>query len=286
MRVVRRLGVIAVLACVAVLLAPARADAAPRVVVTPSTGLSDGQTVTIVGTGFDPSDTIGVCEVVLDSSPGIEDCIGPRSVEFPDRSGAFRSELRVERAMLSGEHHRYIDCAIDRCAIGASSIPSLERQAIADLAFDVPPLVGQPNLAIKNQKTGALRGEDRTNADGVGQTVLRLVEPGSKWTFAVGVRNDSFEGPANISVTAPRPSAVTVRYFVGYYDVTDLVTGDDLLFRGMVEGNLFDDFKVFAVQFSVPKEAPVGTTERFLVTARSGTMVDAVGLGVRVVAGS
>jgi hypothetical protein len=88
------------------LAAPASAQEAPSITVTPSTGLRDGQTVTVDGTGFSPnattfgSLTVGLCpaDIVDDVTQASLRC--GATVAFPvpvDDNGVFQAQLQVFR---------------------------------------------------------------------------------------------------------------------------------------------------------------------------------------------
>ena len=94
----------------------AEAQAGPAVTVTPSTGLQDGQVVTVTGTGF----TTGTSDIGLAQCPASPSsfilCVGQKVV--PASQGSFSATFTVRR-IVGG-----VDCASapGACVIGATNL--------------------------------------------------------------------------------------------------------------------------------------------------------------------
>ena len=103
----------------------------PRVTVTPDTGIVDGQTVTVQGSGFDPSvQDIGIAQCPFGGT--INDCIGQQVVSAS--SGSFSATFTVHRFAST------VDCAsvARRCFLGASNLnglPVFTQQVFVPLTF-------------------------------------------------------------------------------------------------------------------------------------------------------
>jgi hypothetical protein len=112
----------------------AQAQGEPSITVTPSTGLQDGQTVTVTGSGFSPDVTaIGLAQCEAPNS-----CSGQTVV--PASGGSFSATFTVTRFVLG------TDCAESpgRCLLGASNLNgdggAFNESDLAPLSFgpDVP----------------------------------------------------------------------------------------------------------------------------------------------------
>src|SRR5262245_60560093 len=125
--------------------------------VTPDTGLASGDAVTVHGAGFTPGASGGVCQAVVNGSPGTEDCGSPISVIFVDSNGEFSISFTVARFIQVGGQQ--IDCA----APGAACvIASAEAADIAGTVVITPisftPATGtpRPDLVFKRRDTQQL----------------------------------------------------------------------------------------------------------------------------------
>jgi hypothetical protein len=178
---------------------------------------------------------------------------------------------------------RTVNCWSEQCVIGAA-----ETNNIASTATYSAPLTFvhvQPDGRIRRLSDSTIFGNDVYNSDGSsGQTVTHPIAPGADWSFAVQVQNDG-ERTDNITVTAaPILSSpnITVRYFVGYFDVTSHVTGTGFTFADVPPGEI----RRLPVQFRASSSAPVDARSHQLVTFTAGNapVIDAVRVGVRVIA--
>jgi hypothetical protein len=110
----------------------ARAQTTRTLTITPDTGLTDGDTVTLHGTGFTPFSAVYYCEGVFGASPTAADCgTGPFSTNA-DASGEFTAPFSVDRVMNIGVHGS-VDCAQPgaNCGIGAEDFFAPEPGAVA-----------------------------------------------------------------------------------------------------------------------------------------------------------
>lgn len=118
----RVLGIVVVVAAVLVPASPAAA--AGGITVTPSTGLVEGQTVSIHGSGWLPNHTIGFCQAVPSASPSPSDCGGGLyGGATANGSGQFTASLVVKRSIFVPGLNRQVDCAdpAEGCAIAAGA---------------------------------------------------------------------------------------------------------------------------------------------------------------------
>lgn len=129
-------GAVAAVAA-AVLAFAAPASAAASITVTPNSGLSDGQTVTVKGTGFAPNTTVLVleCPANATGSNGGSVCDvndGKIGNNKSDPSGAFTTTLTVKVKPSSS-----VDCTKQACVIQAHEgfNPSTGQTATAPLSF-------------------------------------------------------------------------------------------------------------------------------------------------------
>jgi hypothetical protein len=255
------------------------AFAARSLTATPSTGLIDRQTIAVFGAVFNPNAAVGYCQAIQSASPSVNDCAsGGASTTTASASGDFHGGVFVRRLIFVPSLGRTVNCAVESCVIGAAEFTGFDvipgTVAYAPISF----APGQPDGRIKRRSDGEITGDNVYNSDGFGQTRIRAVQPGTTWTFAVQLENDSPTAD-NIKIAAPPSSApITVHYFVGYYDVTVPVTGGGFTFTDQAPGQL----GTFAVHFTVDPGAPLGAGADPLITYTSNTAgaIDAVRVGV------
>lgn len=134
----------------------------PKMTASPSTGLDDGQNVTVTGKGFKHHEEVGLTECVAGSTDGSE-CvaeagIGNADEVRADKSGHISATFNVARILtLFGQT---IDCAqAPGCVIGAIELdePTGSVDSVAPISFDpsVPPLPPL-NLAVHIDPTGTV----------------------------------------------------------------------------------------------------------------------------------
>jgi hypothetical protein len=142
-----RIALVPVLALGAAVVAAAPASAAPKLVVTPSTGLTDGQTVTLDVTGFNTTGNIvGASECatgpVLLSSCDVADTL---QVTTPNTS-SFTFSYTVTRHIVTTDNGA-VDCAVPHsCQIAVQSIDLDNVIAHAPIEFTAP----RVNLRVSN----------------------------------------------------------------------------------------------------------------------------------------
>ena len=111
-----------------------------RVVVTPSAGLTDGQSVTVALSGFAPSATLGWCQAVVAPVPAATGlCGGPIRTGTADATGALSDPAYpLARNIYVPALARWVDCAnpAERCVlVAAEEHDIIASVATADLAF-------------------------------------------------------------------------------------------------------------------------------------------------------
>ena len=129
----RKAFVLVVVACAALAVASSTASSqvGPSATVTPDTGLVDGQTVTVQGSGFDPSvQGVGIAQCPFGGT--VNDCIGQQVVSAS--GGSFSATFTVHSSALA------VDCAsvARRCFLGASNLdglPVFTQQVFVPLTF-------------------------------------------------------------------------------------------------------------------------------------------------------
>ncbi len=94
---------------------PAGAQVAPSVVVSPSTGLVDGQTVSVEATGFPPTTTLAVIECQPGATTATECDIAASELFTSDASGQLTVDYATARLIFTEARGR-VDCAIDACS--------------------------------------------------------------------------------------------------------------------------------------------------------------------------
>src|SRR5262245_42728111 len=112
--------VIAVVVCFGALLLapPAHAQTTRTLVVTPDSDLVSGDRVTLTGSGFTPG-LVGVCELVLDATPGREDC-GIVASFSADANGEFSGQFTIRR-FLETSSAGPVDCAAPSATCGMAA---------------------------------------------------------------------------------------------------------------------------------------------------------------------
>jgi hypothetical protein len=234
----------------------------------------DGQEVTVDGTGFRPNAKIEILECVTDPADPT-DCSPTFTTTVASAAGAFSGAYVVQQ-FLAPPGAPPVDCSPPGvCVIAAAEVVDIPGTIVTS-PFEITAV--QPDGRIRRRSDGVITGDGIYNLDGAGQTRIRAVAPGTKWTFAVQVENDG-DVPDDITVTAPPGSPpFAVRYFVSYFDITSQVTGLGFTFTDVAPGQVW----TFAVQFNVAPDAPLGGQHVSQVTFQSGTAprADTVVVGV------
>jgi hypothetical protein len=108
----------------------------PHVSVTPNTGLVDGQTVTVRGSGYAPGSSLGIvqCPTGADS---IDDCDGRTAHSFSaDAAGNYVQSLTVLRVIRRSSIGEETDCAVPgSCIVASVYIHGFQGLATAPIQF-------------------------------------------------------------------------------------------------------------------------------------------------------
>jgi hypothetical protein len=281
----RRFGIsiaVMLVATIAVGSSPDAAGIARTLTVTPDADLVAGDVVQIDGSGFTPTASVGLCQGIVDATPGINDC-GPIIGQFlTDANGEFSRQFAVHRFITPSSVGATVDCAAPgtTCGIGAAEAADVTGTVVV-VPIGFAPATGtpRPDAIVANIATGALFGDDLYTTNGATQSKSRKVVVGDKWSWALRVQNDGDVGDDLVVSALPR---FGVRFFVGYYDVTSFVTGGGFTFAGVPAGTMLP----MAVQASTDFMA-VGDLYTVIVTVRSGAapeLRDVVHLRVRAIA--
>ena len=184
--------------------------AAPALTVSPSTGLVQGDVVTVTGTGYPANSTIGVIQCKLLSS-SVDDCnLSTLSYAMTDASGSFSTSYSPRRILtVAGTG---IDCAdAAACKLGAGDVIDQDQSADAAIRFDpaVPPpppptltvtpstllLDGQTVTVtgagyVPNRSVGVIQCPDPALTSGANCafSTLQFVTPDASGAFSVTVR--------------------------------------------------------------------------------------------------
>ncbi|MGH9008084.1 MAG: neocarzinostatin apoprotein domain-containing protein [Acidimicrobiales bacterium] len=114
------------------------ARANPTVAVSPATGLADGQTVEVTGSGFGTGSQVAVGECRTGAT-SVTDCsVVGALVATVDSSGSFMIQVTVSRVLTIGSST--LDCSTGgSCVMAAGQLPSLTTFATAPISFAPPP---------------------------------------------------------------------------------------------------------------------------------------------------
>jgi Neocarzinostatin family len=168
---------------------PASADG-PSITVAPSTGLTDGQTVTVSGTGFTvPTPhflAIGECANV--TSPGFGDCDQSTVNTSVVNTEDFVETYTVAR-FITTANHGALDCAVPTaCTLAVQAFTLQSNQVVAaPISFSTT----VPNLRILNAR------------------LIHSVSPGEPVELVVRAVNDG-SVPANWSISQSNDVGLTV----------------------------------------------------------------------------
>ncbi|KHL15797.1 neocarzinostatin family protein [Mumia flava] len=122
---------------VVMLVAAPAASAAPQLDVSETTGLSDGQSITVDGSGFDPNlegIAVGQCK---EGFTGPSDCNLQGGATFRNADG---SGTIATVTLKLAESFNGIDCTTQQCVIGAAPLPTASSQAVVDANTAIVPL--------------------------------------------------------------------------------------------------------------------------------------------------
>ncbi|HEX8804696.1 MAG TPA: neocarzinostatin apoprotein domain-containing protein [Acidimicrobiales bacterium] len=130
----RTVGLVTALAGVALL--AAACTPVPAVSVAPSTGLTDGQVVTVIGSGYSPSSTVGIVQCRAGAS-AIDQCDGRTADSFStDAAGRYTRSMTVY-ARVTDAHGVSTDCASapGACIVASVYVHGFQGLATAPLTF-------------------------------------------------------------------------------------------------------------------------------------------------------
>jgi hypothetical protein len=117
-------------------LAVAGCTPAPAVSVSPSTGLSDGQTVTVTGSGYSANSTVGIVQCPAGATSQ-DVCDGRTAQSFSaDANGRYVKSATVYE-VITDAHGTVTDCgaAPGTCVVASVYIHGFQGLATAPLAF-------------------------------------------------------------------------------------------------------------------------------------------------------
>jgi len=188
--------------------------AGPTVTVAPSTGLSDGQVVTVEGTGFTvPTPVIfGVEQCTLGAvAPYTTQCDTSTGTEFLSNSDSYATSYTVRRHITTPDAGA-VDCGVaNSCEVlSGVAFGETEQLASAPINFSAP----QVNLAINNARliTRVLPGqpvEVRVKAanDGPISTTWDVVQTASSALIPISARckKGTAEGPSDCMHSSAHP---------------------------------------------------------------------------------
>ena len=130
--------------------------ATPSITVTPNTALVGGQTVTVTGSGWAPSDTVYYCEAINTVGPGSGDCDGLPPSVVADGSGNFTVMVTLDRVFSPFGGGPQVDCAdpAQQCEIGAAHF-DLSNLATVNLNFaPKPPVISSFGKSLLEGNSG------------------------------------------------------------------------------------------------------------------------------------
>jgi hypothetical protein len=130
-------GPLITLACTTIAVVPAGASG-PMITVTPNTGLTDGQVVTVVASGFTFAvpDYAGIEECTL-GPPSVATCDPSTTTILPVASDDYTSPYTVHR-YIDTTNSGLVDCAVpNSCEIHSGDIAA-QQDATAPIAFTAP----------------------------------------------------------------------------------------------------------------------------------------------------
>ncbi len=140
--------------------------AAPAVTATPATGLVQGDTVTVAGTGFPGNTSLGVIQCIPGS--GVETCaFSTLTYVTTNASGAFSMSFTPKRMLVVGLST--YDCAdLGQCRIGVGVPPDgAAGSAYTEIRFDpsVPPpppptITATPDTGLLDNQSVVVAGQD------------------------------------------------------------------------------------------------------------------------------
>jgi lysophospholipase L1-like esterase len=188
----------------------------PMISVTPSTGLDDGQTVTVSGSHFDAGGQVTFAECPAGANEFFECDFDVEQTATASASGTFSVPYPVARILTNtegGPGGGSVDCAVQGCELAALSNFTEAVTASVPLAFDptVPPLPPL-NLTLKLKSSGTVQSDGGATVSG---TMSCSTKTPVTVSIDVTVTEDSNAASTQSSLTtdqtcAKAPTAVTL----------------------------------------------------------------------------
>ncbi len=142
------------------------AQAIPTVAVTPGTGLTDGQTVEVTGSGFGPGSQVAVGECRTGATSDSDCSVAGALVATADSTGAFTTPFTVSRILTIGAST--VDCSTaGSCVIAAGELPSLTTFATTPISFAPHPPPSAPAPTGPNTRYYLALGDSLATGFGV-----------------------------------------------------------------------------------------------------------------------
>jgi hypothetical protein len=135
------------------------AAAVGTIAVTPSSGLVDGQVLSITGAGWQPGALIGYCQGLPLDPPSVSNCDGGTAdLINADAEGNFTASLSVARLINAPAAGGQVDCAAPEapCVIGAAASSNIEGTAVLHpIEFaPAPPLITAGSASVLEGDSG------------------------------------------------------------------------------------------------------------------------------------
>jgi large repetitive protein len=152
--------VVVALAAVGIVAGATAAAAAGAITVTPSTGLVDGQTVSIDGSGWIAVAQLAFCEAVVLGPPDASNC-GNGTINFAtaDGTGNFSGSPIIKRNIFVPKLGRQVDCAdpAAQCVLAAADFSNVAGTVVwVNLGFaPAPPVIVPSSAPVLEGNSGA-----------------------------------------------------------------------------------------------------------------------------------
>ena len=130
-----RLRALSLVAALGAVTALSACTPGPAVSASPATGLADGQTVTVSGSGYSAAATVGLVQCPTDATSQ-DRCDGRSATSFStDAAGRFTRQFVVHR-VITDAHGVVTDCGVaGACAVIGVYVHGFQGRAAAPLDF-------------------------------------------------------------------------------------------------------------------------------------------------------
>ena len=214
--------------------------------VEPSTGLVDGQTVSVTAAGFPPGQSVGVVMCAKEAgrdhgARGAEACnLGRYASATSSSDGIVQVEFQVQRIMLLDGQE--IDCASepDRCLVGVGLISDYDQSGGALVSFDADEPLPDPPTVETDRSDGLVDG------DAVDVRITGLVPRSNLWAQQCDLATESCASVGELVVDADGTVTHELRVWRSFGAFVDPSAGDpnvdcastacELRFEGQVPG--------------------------------------------------